>query len=91
MDIRTDPSVLGHRVAGRRHELGLSRRQVARRAGMAEQHVRDIEERPTQISAATLWRLAAALELTPRRLLAEGPSALGTDRAIGDAQIRAGR
>ncbi len=88
----SDESVnLGQRVADRRHELGLSHRQVANRAGITEQLVHDIETRQVNIGAAALWRLAAALEMTPRQLLGPGPSALGTTSTDEEAGVRARR
>lgn len=91
MELSKHPGDLGRRVAHRRRELGLSRRAIAARAGMAEQYVRCIEEEPAEVPAAALWRLAAALEMTPRGLLGAGPSALGMDHPDGDARGEARR
>ncbi|WP_055586614.1 pyridoxamine 5'-phosphate oxidase family protein [Streptacidiphilus griseoplanus] len=63
------PGDLGRRVAARRAELGLSREEVAGRAGMAESYVRYVEEKPAEVPIGALLRLAAALETVPGRLL----------------------
>ncbi|MEU8585847.1 pyridoxamine 5'-phosphate oxidase family protein [Streptomyces sp. NPDC048664] len=60
---------LGRRIARRRQELGLSREQTADRAGMASSYVQYLEEQaPATPSAASLLRLAGALETTVREL-----------------------
>lgn len=66
------PSDLGHRIARRRQELGLSREDVAARAGMAAGYVAYLEEHQTRLSVAALLRLADALETTPAVLLRPG-------------------
>ena len=54
---------LGRRVAERRHELGLTVKEVATKAGMDPQYLRMVEESPApQLSRSALWRLAAALD-----------------------------
>jgi len=73
MEASMNGTDLGRRAAERRRQLGLSRAQVARRARMPEGYVRDIEERSAEINAGVLWRLAAALETTPRQLLGAPP------------------
>ncbi|MDT0308653.1 pyridoxamine 5'-phosphate oxidase family protein [Streptomyces sp. DSM 44917] len=64
-DHRSD---LGRRVALRREQLGLSRETVADRAGVAPQYLRYLEERPASPSAASLTRVARALETTVAEL-----------------------
>lgn len=60
---------LGRRIALRRHELGLSREKTENGAGMASSYVQYLEEQPTATpSAASLLRLAGALETTIREL-----------------------
>jgi transcriptional regulator with XRE-family HTH domain len=60
---------IGRRVSRRRQELGLSRAQVAERAGVATGYMAYIEDQPATPSAGTITRLAEALETTPRQLL----------------------
>lgn len=77
---------VGQQLAERRHVLGLSRAQVARRARIAERSVRQLEEAQVEATPAVLWRLAAALETTPKRLLDAGPLALAADPSVGDPE-----
>ena len=58
---------LGRRVAERRREVGLTREDVALRAGMNSGYLDYLEHSPdTALTAGALMRLAAALE-TDRR------------------------
>jgi transcriptional regulator with XRE-family HTH domain len=57
---------LGHRVAERRREIGLTREEVAQRAGMHSGYLDYLEHSPdAAVTAGALLRLAAALETTP--------------------------
>lgn len=68
-----NPGDLGRRVAARRQELGLSREEVAERAGMDPGYLEYLEERPaTPPSASELDRLARALSTTRERLEGAG-------------------
>jgi nitroimidazol reductase NimA-like FMN-containing flavoprotein (pyridoxamine 5'-phosphate oxidase superfamily) len=68
-----DPGDLGRRIAERRNELGLTRGEVATRAGMDASYLAYLEERHSSIpSRSTLFRLAATLETTVRRLEGAG-------------------
>lgn len=59
------PGDMGRRVAKRRDELGLTREEVAARAGMATSYLRFIEEQSTAAPGpGTLGTLAAALDTT---------------------------
>ncbi|MFE0630601.1 helix-turn-helix domain-containing protein [Streptomyces sp. NPDC058864] len=59
------PGDMGRRVAKRRDELGLTREEVASRAGMATSYLRFIEEQSTAApGAGTLGTLAAVLDTT---------------------------
>ncbi|MGW3248925.1 helix-turn-helix domain-containing protein [Streptomyces sp. NPDC001070] len=59
------PGDIGRRVAKRRDELGLSREEVAARAGMATSYLRFIEEQSTAAPGpGTLGTLAAVLDTT---------------------------
>ncbi|MGW5609131.1 helix-turn-helix domain-containing protein [Streptomyces sp. NPDC003753] len=72
---------LGRRLALRRGELGLTREEAADRAGMAAGYLRYLEEQSTAApSAASLLRLAGALQTTVRDLAGgdvDLPSGLG--------------
>ena len=57
-------SDFGRRVAARRQELGLTRDEVAARAGAAAGYLRYVEEHPTLPDVALLLRVAGALETT---------------------------
>ncbi|MBU3870370.1 pyridoxamine 5'-phosphate oxidase family protein [Streptomyces sp. 4503] len=59
---------LGRRIALRRAQLGLSREEVAVRAGSSPGYVRYLEESTADPSAGTLLRIAAALETTTAAL-----------------------
>ena len=66
---RTHSGDLGRRVAERRRELGLSREDVALRAGMHSSYLDYLEHSPdAALTAGALLRLAAALETTPEVL-----------------------
>ena len=69
---RANPGDLGRRVARRRRELGLTRADLAERAGMAPEFVDYIETQPAELGDASLHRLAAALETTRPQLLGSG-------------------
>lgn len=59
------PGDLGRRAAHRRRELGLSREEVARRAGMAPGYLDYLEHSPSvTLPRGSLIRLARALETT---------------------------
>ena len=70
-----DPGDLSKRVARRRAELGLSKAQVAARAGMSLHYLEYVERYPARPGAAALRRLAAALQTTPAALLGAGTQA----------------
>ncbi|MGH3391965.1 MAG: pyridoxamine 5'-phosphate oxidase family protein [Actinomadura sp.] len=63
------PGDVGRRALRRRRELGLSRTELAMRAGMAPEFVAYLEEQPAQLTVAALLHLADALETTPAALL----------------------
>ncbi|GAB2913672.1 helix-turn-helix domain-containing protein [Streptomyces mayteni] len=73
-DHRTD---VGRRVALRREQLGLSREEVAGRAGVAPQYLRYLEEQPASPSVASLTRVARALDTTVAELSGGPPAAPG--------------
>ena len=68
-----DPGDFGRRVAERRHELGLSRDELARQVGMDAGYLEYLEERPgASPEATTRLRLARALSTTVERLEGSG-------------------
>nr|WSZ99216.1 pyridoxamine 5'-phosphate oxidase family protein [Streptomyces sp. NBC_00857] len=76
----THRSDLGRRVVARREELGLSREDVARRAGSAPGYVQYLEEGTAAPGPGFLLRLADALETTVGELAgttADLPSGVG--------------
>lgn len=60
-------------MAFRRRELGLSREEVAARAGISSRYLQYLEENPAEVPPATVAMLASALETGPRQLLGKGP------------------
>jgi transcriptional regulator with XRE-family HTH domain len=80
---RTD---IGRRVALRREQLGLSREDVAERAGVAPQYLRYLEEKPASPSMASLIRVARALDTSVAELsgaeVAVGVPPGGTDGKV---------
>ncbi len=64
---------LGRRVAERRRALGLSKEDVAERAGMDPSYLGLVEQSPSpQLTRSALWRLSAALETTADALTGGG-------------------
>ncbi|MGW1159747.1 helix-turn-helix domain-containing protein [Streptomyces sp. NPDC002519] len=76
-------SDLGRRITRRREELGVSREETAARAGMAAGYLQYLEEQPAAApGAASLLRLAGALETTVREL---NGGDVGLPPALGQA------
>jgi transcriptional regulator with XRE-family HTH domain len=67
-----DPGDLGRRLAYRRRQLGLSREQVAERAGVHPSYLAYLEESPAAPTTGAVVRLAGALETTPQALIGGG-------------------
>lgn len=68
-----DVGDLGRRVSERRHQLGLSREEVARRARMHPAYLAMLERSPSaQPTRAALLRLSAALDTTIEALAGGG-------------------
>ncbi|MBO3752186.1 pyridoxamine 5'-phosphate oxidase family protein [Streptosporangiaceae bacterium NEAU-GS5] len=84
MSATASPGDLARRVAHHRDRLGLSRQELARRAGIAEGYVSDLEEQAWPIRAETLMAIASALQTTVDDLL--GGAA---DRAPGQGPAMA--
>jgi transcriptional regulator with XRE-family HTH domain len=82
-------SDVGRRVAARREQLGLTRDEVAERAGSATGYLQYLEEGPAVPGIAFLLRLADALETTVAEL-SGGTADLppGTGRAAGHAELK---
>ncbi|WP_068923144.1 helix-turn-helix domain-containing protein [Planobispora rosea] len=71
---------LGRRVAARRGTLGLSREQLAERAGIDAGYLAYLEETAASPTSETVQSLASALETSPEELLgdmADSPSGRG--------------
>lgn len=76
------PGDLGRRVAHRRKELGLTREETARRAGMAPEYLQYLEGHSTAVpSVSAMLRLASTL-----RTSAEALSGGGMDLPEGHGQ-----
>lgn len=72
----SDVGDLGRRVRERRTELAMSIEDLADKAGMDPVYLRTLETRPSpQLSQTTLWRLAAALNMTLGRITGSGTQA----------------
>jgi len=67
-------------LVSRRTELGLSRRQLAERAGLSYPFVSELERGAKSPSAASLVALARALELSPAQLLTRAEQPPVSDR-----------
>jgi len=65
----THPGDIGRRVRHRREQLGLTRAELADRAGVKEELVAYIEQWPLAVSTPMLLRLAYALDLPDLALL----------------------
>ena len=63
------PTDLGRRVAQRRRDLGLSREELADRAGMATAYVEYLEEQAAHVPLFGVARLAVALDTSVDELL----------------------
>ncbi|MFC6064148.1 pyridoxamine 5'-phosphate oxidase family protein [Streptomyces ochraceiscleroticus] len=82
-------SDFGRRVAHERQRLGLSRAEVADRAGVAESYLAYLEQQPADPASATVLSLAAALETTPDVLRgADAELAPGGGRAARHPRLR---
>ncbi|MEW2625486.1 pyridoxamine 5'-phosphate oxidase family protein [Streptomyces sp. NPDC048106] len=74
---------LGRRLQRRRAELGLTREEVAARAGMAEAYIAHLEHHSTAApDSGTLLRLAGALRVSPQEL---GGGYSGLPSGLGQA------
>lgn len=91
------PGDLGRRVARRRQELGLSRKQVAERAGIAPGYVEYLEEGAARVPPASVALLASALDTTVDELLGgtvelppgqRGPAPQPTLEVLSPAECR---
>ena len=73
---------LGSRVASRRAAAGLTRRELAARAGLTTRYIELIETgHRTNLTMATLGRIAEALETRPGDLLSDDPDPV-EDKAL---------
>jgi nitroimidazol reductase NimA-like FMN-containing flavoprotein (pyridoxamine 5'-phosphate oxidase superfamily) len=88
-DPPANPGDIGRRVAMRREQLGLTREQVAARAGMSPEYLQYVEEKVADASTISLIRLAGALDTTLAELRGGGtdlPS--GTAKAAPHPQLQ---
>lgn len=81
------PGDLGRRVAVLRREHHLSREQLARAAGMAPRYLDYLEERPAEVNAATLLRLARALDTDVAGLLGARPATPPAEGTAGERPV----
>ncbi|GAA0415425.1 helix-turn-helix domain-containing protein [Streptomyces luteireticuli] len=66
---------LGTRAALRREQLGMTREELAHRAGMSVAYLRQLEKFPGDFDPAAVMRLAAALEMPYTDLVTGRPDA----------------
>jgi transcriptional regulator with XRE-family HTH domain len=66
---------VARRIAARRRERGLSQEGLAAVLDIAVKNVQRIESGKQNLSLSTIERISAALEITPERLIAGGPTA----------------
>jgi DNA-binding XRE family transcriptional regulator len=55
---------IGRRLRARRRELRVTQKEIGRRAGVSYQQVQRYETGALRISAAMIWRLAIALDVS---------------------------
>jgi DNA-binding XRE family transcriptional regulator len=55
---------IGRRLRARRRELSVTQKEVGRRAGVSYQQVQRYETGAMRISAAMIWKLAIALDVS---------------------------
>ena len=68
-----DPGDLGRRISARSEQLGLTRHELARQAGIDPVYLKYLEESPEPaVGTATILKLAGALDTTPSVLLGGG-------------------
>lgn len=76
---------LGRNARAIRLELGLSQEEVAFRAGFKRSYLSDLERGTRNPTVRALARLAAALDVHPARLVAEGDDVTGLlSRPVAD-------
>ncbi|GAA0833819.1 pyridoxamine 5'-phosphate oxidase family protein [Streptosporangium amethystogenes subsp. fukuiense] len=66
---RSAPGDLGRRIARRREDLGFSREELARRAGIDPGYLAYLEESAASPNTGTVNRVATALDTRPEELL----------------------
>ncbi|MDR8412539.1 pyridoxamine 5'-phosphate oxidase family protein [Nonomuraea sp. 3-1Str] len=81
----SDLGSLGRRIAERRESLGLTREELATRAGVEAAYIGYLEEQSGAAARETAAKLAAALDATVRELLDEAPAGAGA--AAPDADL----
>jgi transcriptional regulator with XRE-family HTH domain len=69
-----DPLVVGQALKAARNAKGLSMGDLARRSGVSQPFISQLERGLFSPSLSTLYRMAAVLDLPPSALLASGPN-----------------
>jgi transcriptional regulator with XRE-family HTH domain len=91
------PGDLGRRVADRRRRCGLSRAELAARAGVSTPYLSYLETHPANVTTTCLMGLADALETTAEALLGASPTTGHAEKAppgpagMWVADVRTGR
>jgi ribosome-binding protein aMBF1 (putative translation factor) len=62
----------------RRQEVGISQEELSKRAGISRTYLSDIERGLRNISVGTLTKLAAAMAISPSKLLATAEAEVST-------------
>ncbi len=88
--VRPASGDIARRIALRSSELGLTRDEVAGRAGMAPRYLRSLEELGSDFDPASVLRLAAVLKMTYRELM-EGRSDVPPGQQAAAPHPRLGR
>lgn len=65
-------AALGERLRKHRRDRGLSQSKLAKRVGLTYQQIQKYENGESRVSAATLVKLAAAMELRLESLIGDG-------------------
>ena len=85
---RTSPSELGQRLKKVRSSMGLTRQELAGKAGISLSLVAQIEEGRSGASLETIERIAIALDVNPCSLILDPESDIETHLANVPAEVR---
>lgn len=78
----TATTAIADRIKQRRHELGLSQRAVARRAGVSPSFMSQLERGESNASLDSLRRIAEALDVPVLHFLAEEQRPVGDEKLV---------